>query len=126
MNTQSRIKKVAVASEGSVVSEHFGHCEGFTVYAICDGIVIHQDFIKNPGHKPGLLPELLNDNGVHVVIAGGMGVGAIEIFKEKGIDVIIGARGPLDQTMARFLEGTLLSTGAVCHEHQHAGDCQND
>ena len=30
---------------------------------------------------------------VEVIIAGGMGGGAIEIFNEKGIKVIIGAQG---------------------------------
>lgn len=26
--------KIVVASEGKYVSEHFGHCEGFTVYEL--------------------------------------------------------------------------------------------
>ena len=117
------VKKIAIAAEGHYVCEHFGHCEGFNIYTTQNGAIIAQDFLANPGHKPGLLPNLLNDQGVHVVIAGGMGAGAIDIFNEKGIDVITGARGMVDQTIATYLDGKLLSTGSVCHDHQHAGDC---
>lgn len=117
------VKKIAIAAEGHSVCEHFGHCEGFNIYTTQNGVIVAKDFLANPGHKPGLLPNLLNDQGVHVVIAGGMGAGAIEIFNEKGIDVITGARGMVDQTIATYLDGKLLSTGSVCHDHQHAGDC---
>ena len=117
------VKKIAIAAEGHYVCEHFGHCEGFNIYTTQNGAIIAQDFLANPGHKPGLLPNLLNDQGVHVVIAGGMGAGAIDIFNEKGIDVITGARGMVEQTIATYLDGKLLSTGSVCHDHQHAGDC---
>lgn len=117
------MKKIAIAAEGHYVCEHFGHCEGFNIFTTQEGKIIAQDFLANPGHKPGLLPNLLNEQGVHVVIAGGMGAGAIDIFNEKGIDVITGARGMVDQTLATYLDGQLLSTGSVCHDHQHAGDC---
>ena len=117
------VKKLAIAAGGHSVCEHFGHCEGFNIYTTQNGAIIAQDFLANPGHKPGLLPNLLNDQGVHVVIAGGMGAGAIDIFNEKGIDVITGARGMVEQTIATYLDGKLLSTGSVCHDHQHAGDC---
>ena len=39
------------------------------------------------------MPNFLNDMGVNVIISGGMGGGAIEIFNEKGIEVITGAKG---------------------------------
>jgi predicted Fe-Mo cluster-binding NifX family protein len=58
-----------------------------------------------------------------VVIAGGMGGGAIDIFNEKGIDVITGAAGLLDQIIGQYLDGTLVSSGSICHEHQHADSC---
>ena len=85
--------KIAIAAQGKQVSEHFGHCEGFAIYSTEAGKIVKQEFLPNPGHKPGLLPNLLNDNGVKVIIAGGMGGGAIDIFNEKGIDVITGASG---------------------------------
>jgi Mrp family chromosome partitioning ATPase/predicted Fe-Mo cluster-binding NifX family protein len=118
--------QVAIAAQGQAVSEHFGHCEGFMLYTLADGKIVRQGYVKNPGHKPGLLPNLLHERGVQVVIAGGMGSGAVEIFNEKGIDVITGASGPLAEVIESYLAGDLASSGSVCHEHQHAGDCGHE
>lgn len=57
--------------------------------------------------------------GVNVIISGGMGGGAIDIFNEKGIEVIIGASGNAKVAAEAYLKGLLKSTGSVCHEHQH-------
>jgi Mrp family chromosome partitioning ATPase/predicted Fe-Mo cluster-binding NifX family protein len=118
--TAANTRKIAVAAAGESVCEHFGHCEGFMIYRTEAGKIVSQEFLPNPGHKPGLLPNLLNDNGVQVIIAGGMGGGAQDIFNEKGIEVITGAGGTLAQTIQRYLQGDLASSGSVCHEHRHA------
>lgn len=115
--------KIAVASEGKMVTEHFGHCEGFTIFEVQDNKIIGKKFIANPGHRPGFLPNFLNDKGVNVIISGGMGGGAIEIFNEKGIEVITGASGDAEATVQNYVKGNLKSTGSVCHEHQHADEC---
>jgi predicted Fe-Mo cluster-binding NifX family protein len=115
--------KISVASDGPMVAEHFGHCEGFTVYTVTEKNVEKKEFIQNPGHKPGLLPNLLHDTGVDVVIAGGMGQGAVDIFCGYDIQVITGARGKTDDAVAAYLNGTLVSSGSVCQEHAHAGEC---
>lgn len=116
-------KKIAIAADGDVISQHFGHCEGFFIYDIADGNVAQRSFLANPGHKPGLLPRLLHEARVQVVIAGGMGQGAIDLFNEAQIDVITGAAGTVEQTLQSFLAGTLVSDDSPCREHQHAGDC---
>lgn len=48
-------------------------------------------FVPNPGHRPGFLPVFLVEKGVKVIISGRMGQGAIDIFNEKGIEVITDA-----------------------------------
>lgn len=115
--------KIAVASEGQMVSEHFGHCSGFTIYETENKQIIKRETIANPGHKPGFLPNFLNDKGVKVIISGGMGAGAIEIFTEKGIEVITGATGAAEAAVEAYLQGRLQSTGSVCLEHQHQDEC---
>jgi predicted Fe-Mo cluster-binding NifX family protein len=62
--------------------------------------------------------------GVNVIISGGMGGGAIELFNQKGIEVITGAGGNSQDVADSFAQGTLKSTGSVCeghdhHQHQH-------
>ncbi len=115
--------KIAVASENEMVTEHFGHCKNFNIFEAEDGQVVKGESIPNPGHKPGFLPNFLNDLGVHVIISGGMGSGAIDIFNEKGIEVIVGANGNAKEAAQAYLRGALKSTGSVCHEHQHHDEC---
>jgi len=115
--------KIAVASEKEMVTEHFGHCESFSIFDTENNQIIKSESIPNPGHKPGFLPNFLNDLGVNVIISGGMGGGAIEIFNEKGIEVIIGAKGNARAAAELYLQGMLKSTGSVCHDHQHHDEC---
>lgn len=115
--------KVAVASEGVMVSEHFGHCEGFTMYDIDNAEIKGKVFVQNPGHKPGLLPVFLKEQDADVIIAGGMGETAQALFNENGIDVVVGAQGNTDDVVKLYLAGGLQSTGSVCTEHAHEGHC---
>lgn len=115
--------KIAVASENGMVTEHFGHCLNFNIFEAENNQIVNSKSIANPGHKPGFLPNFLNDQGVNVIISGGMGAGAIDIFNEKGIEVIVGARGDAKNAAQQYLEGILKSTGSVCHEHQHHDEC---
>ena len=52
-----------------------------------------------------------------------MGAGAIDIFNEKNIDVITGAKGNVVEAVTKFLAGDLISTGSVCHNHEHHNEC---
>jgi predicted Fe-Mo cluster-binding NifX family protein len=116
---------IAVPSSGRAVCEHFGHCENFNLYEARDGAIVSEKSVPNPGHKPGFLPNFLADMGVTVVVAGGMGGGAVTIFQERGVEVVSGASGDARQSVEKYLKGELKSTGAVCHEHkmEHEGHC---
>lgn len=115
--------KIAVASENEMVTEHFGHCSNFNIFETEDDQIINSESIENPGHKPGFLPNFLNDMGVNVIISGGMGNGAIEIFNDKNIDVIVGASGNAKTAVKEYLQGSLESTEYVCHDHQYSDEC---
>jgi predicted Fe-Mo cluster-binding NifX family protein len=117
--------KIAVASEGKMVTEHFGHCQNFMIFEAENGQIVKSQSIPNPGHRPGFLPNFLNDLGVNVIISGGMGGGAVEIFNEKGIEIITGARGEAEAAVKGYLAGKLKSSGSICHEHQHHDECGN-
>ena len=122
-NNGGKKMKIAVASENDMVTEHFGHCVNFNIFDAENAQIVKSESVPNPGHKPGFLPNFLNDMGVNVIISGGMGAGAIEIFNEKGIEVIVGAMGPAKVAAEQYLKGVLQSTGSVCHEHQHHDEC---
>lgn len=103
-------RRIAVPVAEGVVAEHFGHCEEFAIFhtdPACtriDGVVM----VPAPPHQPGLLPVWLQGLGVNVVIAGGMGQRARDLFEEHSIDVVIGSGGGSAREVAQaYLEGTL-------------------
>lgn len=113
------MKKIAVASEKGIVAGHFGHCEEFAIFNTENNQIMKKQIIPNPGHRPGFLPNFLNDMGVNTIISGGMGSSAIEIFNEKGIAVIVGASGNTKEAVEAYLDGSLKSTGTICDEHEY-------
>lgn len=113
---------IAIPSEGNIVCAHFGHCEEFAFY---DTTTKSIKSVKNPGHQPGFLPGFLKDLGAELVIAGGMGGRAQELFAAQGIQLIVGVSGSIQDVIALYEKGELKSTGAVCSEHAHAGDCHS-
>jgi len=115
--------KIAVASEGTNVTQHFGHCPYFLMFTTENGKITNQESIPNPGHKPGFLPNFLADKGADVIISGGMGGGAVDIFNERNVEVIVGASGEAKPAVEAYLRGELKTTGSVCHEHEHADEC---
>jgi len=118
--------KIAVPSSGKRICEHFGHCENFNIFEARDGRIVSEASVPNPGHRPGFLPNFLADMGVTVIVAGGMGGGAVTIFEERGVQVVAGASGDARNAVERFLLGELKSTGAVCQGHamgEHGENC---
>lgn len=115
--------KIAVATEDKFVSGHFGHCEGFTMYEIESDKSFSKTFVQNPGHKPGFLPVFLKEKQINVIIAGGMGETAQQLFQQNDIEVVVGAQGISDEVVKMYLSDQLKSTGSVCTNHEHEGHC---
>lgn len=115
--------KIAIASDNKMVSPHFGHCEGFTVYKVNSNKIEDESFIANPGHKPGFLPVFLKEKEVDIIIAGGMGQRAQQLFAEKNIKVIVGAEGNCDKIINKYINDELQSTNDVCNRHMNEGSC---
>lgn len=115
--------KVAIACDGKDVSAHFGHCEGYAVYNATDSVIAYSETLQSPGHEPGLLPVFLAEHGINLVIAGGMGARAVQLFNDNNIEVILGVSGPFDLAAQDYIAGKLKSTGSICSQHEHAHEC---
>ena len=96
--------KIAVAAMGNTVAGHFGHCENFIFFDTADGVITAVNSVPNPGHRPGFLPNFLADNGAQVIISGGMGGGAVDIFNERGVEVIVGVQGDATAAVESYLK----------------------
>ena len=100
------------------VEEHFGHAKEFAFANVKDGKVISTEYQTPPAHSPGVIPAFVGEQGATVIITGGMGGMAVNLFKEQNIDVILGATGSIEDTLKTYIEGELASTGSVC-DHSH-------
>jgi len=108
--------RYAIASDGDSVAPHFGRCERYVVVDIHDGAEVAREDLDNPGHEPGLLPRLLNEEGVAYVVAGGAGPRAINLMQELNIGVYVGVSGTIDDVIEEIAAGDLEPGESAC-EH---------
>lgn len=106
--------KIAISTDGDLVSAHFGRCPSFTIVELEDGTVISKHVIDNPGHHPGFLPQFLHERGVNAIIAGGMGQRAEMLFEENGIKTIMGVSGKVDEVIKQAVQGKLKGGESLC------------
>jgi len=107
--------KIAIPADGEYVSGHFAHCECFRVFELENNVIIGQSTIENLiEHEPGALPQLLNEYGINVVIADGIGHKAINLFNQQGIQVIIGVNGLIEEVIKKFISGNLTEGANSC------------
>ena len=105
-------------NDRKTVEGHFGHCKEFAFFEIENGKIIDTSYIAPPPHAPGVIPSFLAEKKANVIICGGMGQMAINLFKENNIEVILGANGSVEDNLQKFLKGDLVTSGSAC-EHDH-------
>jgi predicted Fe-Mo cluster-binding NifX family protein len=107
--------KFAVPIADGKLTQHFGHCKEFAFVEETNGQISATTFKEPPPHEPGVLPRWLHEQGVNVVIAGGMGQRAITLFNEAGIKVVTGAPPLSPDILAKqYLEKSLESGPNAC------------
>jgi Mrp family chromosome partitioning ATPase/predicted Fe-Mo cluster-binding NifX family protein len=111
--------KIAIPLDNGRVSTHFGHCPVFALYEVDEAnkATRSKTTLEAPPHEPGLLPRWLHERGANVIITGGMGQRARQLFAQSGIQVVMGAPPDgADDVVAAYLNGTL-QTGANPCDH---------
>jgi predicted Fe-Mo cluster-binding NifX family protein len=128
--------KIAVATiDGVSVSQHFGQSKGFVVFESegsvlgarefrtnnhtphAQGLCNHEGEHKHGAHSHANILELLGD--CHVVLCGGMGGGAAQALRTRGIDpIILSTASSVDEAAASYVNGTLLTSATgLCNCH---------
>lgn len=108
--------RYAIAADADQVAPHFGRCERYVLVDVHDGAEAAREELPNPGHEPGLLPRLLNEEGVAYVVAGGAGPRAINLLRELNIGIYVGVSGPIDEVVDEIIAGELEPGESAC-EH---------
>lgn len=109
--------KFAIPLAGGKLTAHFGHCQEFALVDVEDDQIVGQKTLIPPPHEPGVLPRWLNENGVNVIIAGGMGQRALGFFNDFGIKVATGAPAMEPQVLVQQYLNNTLKTGANVCDH---------
>ena len=109
--------KIAIPIVDDQLCMHFGHCAHFALVDVDETSkkIVAQKRVEPPPHEPGVLPKWLHEQGATVILAGGMGSRAQQLFQQNGIQVVVGCptATPAD-LVAAFLAGTLVAGENVC------------
>ncbi len=112
------------------LGEHFGHCDLYTLVKIAAGKVQDVTTLPNVPHEQGgcmAAVHHLVQNGVQVLIAGGMGMRPLMGFNQAGIDVLHGnGAQTVNEAVEALLKGSLprFSKEFTCSGgHHHMGEC---
>lgn len=108
------MKKIAIATDSGMVAQHFGRCPTYTICDLENEKIINKSEIPNPGHSTGFIPKYLHEQNVNVIISGGMGRRAIDLFYQFKIEPIVGITGTIDNCLKNILNGSLKGGESLC------------
>jgi len=107
---------IAIPIAQGQLSLHFGHCESFRLFHVDEEKKIVKIEEKTPPpHEPGVLPKWLHEEGANIIITGGMGMMAQQLFARNDIQVIVGAPAKAPEEVVKdWLCGALETVSNPC------------
>jgi predicted Fe-Mo cluster-binding NifX family protein len=114
--------KIAISTNETIVSDHFGHCEAYTMFSIDEkGKIVNTEILTAAGDCgcKSNIAETLRENGVKVLLTGNMGGGAYNHFCNVGIRVYRGCSGEILKLADDYIQGKIIDNGISCHHHEH-------
>lgn len=116
--------KIAVTYESGLVFQHFGHTTAFKIYQVENGDILSAQVVPTDGQGHGALAGFLQEQGVDILICGGIGAGAQMALAEAGIQLFGGVCGDADDAVEAYLSGNLAYNPCVrCNHHDHEHSC---
>ena len=101
------------------VNAHFGSTQAFLVAETAEGQVQKSTVYEVQGmqHDHSGIAGFLKEQGVEVILAGGMGGPMQQALKQAGFDLYCGVAGPADEAIEAFLRGKIEQSEATCGHH---------
>jgi predicted Fe-Mo cluster-binding NifX family protein len=113
--------KVAVMLYGARVSPRFNYSQRAFIVDLDGQQEIHRRKMPVKGCTPEQITELLSKEGVELVICGGMNDCFQELFKERGIAVIWGIIGDLEDVLTAYQAKRLVAGMGCCPQRSRPG-----
>ena len=109
--------RIAIPLTEGRLSQHFGHCEQFAIIDVDteNKTIKSQELVEPPAHEPGALPRWLAGLQAELIIAGGMGQRAQQLFAENKINVLVGAPdNEPEELISQYLNSQLQCGQNIC------------
>jgi len=111
------------------IDGHFGHCEFYNLFTISENKeIVDVQKMESPqgcGCKSNIAP-VLAEAGVNIMLAGGIGNGAINVLNRSGIEVVRGCSGNADEVVKQYIAGLVADSGLSCqHTHEDGHICSH-
>lgn len=108
------------------VGYHFGRVDNYTIF---DDDKNEVEIIKNTStHRGGtkLPAELLREHKVDIMICGGIGRRAIQLFEQFGVEIYVDAQGTVREAIEQYKNDQLrmATDKEACQQHKYRGEGQ--
>jgi predicted Fe-Mo cluster-binding NifX family protein len=117
--TEGEIVTIGVPYLNGNVNAHFGSTQAFLIAETADGRVERSSLFELQGmqHNHSGIAGFLKDQGVEVILAGGMGAPMQQALKQAGFSVYCGVTGPALEAVDAFLRGEIEHSESTCGHH---------
>jgi predicted Fe-Mo cluster-binding NifX family protein len=119
------MKKIAIPVDiNNQLEDHFGHCDHYEIFTISnDNKIVNTQTLESAqgcGCKSNIA-NILAENGITIMLAGGIGGGAINVLNQCNVEVIRGCSGETKEIVNKYLKGKIIDSGESClhHENEH-------
>lgn len=119
---KENMMRVAVTYDNGQIFQHFGKTEAFKVYDVEEKKIVSSQVVETNGKGHGALAGFLVENGVDVLICGGIGGGAMDAMAQAGIKLYGGVTGDADEAVNQLLQDALVYNPDVQCNHHHHGE----
>lgn len=116
--------KIALPTQNDILFEHFGRATEFKIYTVEDFEPLTSVTVRPEDLSHEAVAKFLKEQGVDLVICGGIGEGARSAINDEHMILFSGVTGGADDVVQRFLDGELdYGTDANCAEHDAGMGC---
>ncbi len=119
--------RVAIPVAEGRLCAHFGHCQTFSFIDLDESSkkITAQKNLTPPPHAPGVIPKWVSEQGANVILAGGMGGMALNLFEQAGVKVVTGCPSDTPENLIKEFSDQTLVTGANVCNHDENHKCEH-
>lgn len=111
------MRKIAIPTHNGKLWPHFGKAPQVTFITVDnEGEIKEKEVMEAPEHAHGAMVRFILEHGANEVLCGGLGMGAVNLLHQVGIELHAGAPAiDIDEVVKQYLDGTIQYGDSSCH-----------